>query len=115
MNPKLLEQIALAKQTGSNAMAKDFFAKTPGIQAGQGDDAPPVAGAPGPDEAEAGGDSDNGPPKPGALGGIPTNAGASNAPAGGDATPQLTPELLQELLALIKQQGGGAGSGPQGQ
>ena len=30
MNQKLLEQLALAKQAGTKAMAKDFFAKVPG-------------------------------------------------------------------------------------
>lgn len=110
MNQKLLEQIALAKQTGSNAMAKDFFAKTPGIEAGQGDDAPPV-GKPGDGSVDTDVPSPA-PGKPGILGDVPTDNDTSNSPDA-NAT-KLTPEMLQELLALIKQQGGGGAPG-QGQ
>lgn len=41
MNKKLLEQLALAKEAGTKAMAKDFFAPTPG--SGGADEAEPSA------------------------------------------------------------------------
>lgn len=105
MNPKkLLEQLALAKQAGTQHAAKNFFAPVPGS---------PAIEDKGSEMAEAGGDTDNGPSKPGALGDVPTNADATNMPKGADGA-QLTPEQLQELLQLLKQHGGGADDAPQG-
>jgi len=83
MNQKLLEQLALAKEAGAKAMAKDFFAPTPG--SGGANETAPIGG-----EALAHGDD-------------------KQAPMDGSGGPEaLTPEQLEELLALLGQQGGGA-------
>lgn len=82
-NPKLLQQLALAKQAGSQAMAKNFFAKTP--SPGAEDEA---AEHPEPDADQAGG---------------PSDMDADNQ-AGGE---QLTPEQLEEILRALESQGGG--------
>jgi hypothetical protein len=71
-DPRMKEQLALAREAGTKAMAKDFFAPTPG--------------AGGPSEAEM----EAAPPEEGA-----------EMPAG---EPELTPEQLEELLALLAQQ-----------
>lgn len=60
MNKALLEQLALAKEAGTKAMAKDFFAK-------------------------------------------PESA-VEEAPAEENAEGELTPEQLQELLAMLEQE-----------
>ena len=44
MNKKLLEQLALAKEAGTKAMAKDFFAPVPGAAEPDGDEAMPPEG-----------------------------------------------------------------------
>jgi hypothetical protein len=71
-DPRMKEQLALAREAGTKAMAKDFFAPTPG------------AGGPSDAEMEA----------------APPEAGGE-MPAG---EPELTPEQLEELLALLAQQ-----------
>lgn len=101
MNQKLLQQLALAKQAGTQGMAKDFFTKTPG----PGQD----AGADG--EPKPGGDMQTSAAPGDVTTAGPTNdeAGAGGAMPGGD---QMTPEQLQELLQLLEQQGGqGGGQG----
>lgn len=68
-DPRLKEQLALAREAGTKAMAKDFFAPTPG------------SGGPADGEMEA-------------------------QPAEGEAPmaePELTPEQIEELLALLAQ------------
>lgn len=82
-NPKLLQQLALAKQAGSQAMAKNFFAKTPSPGAENA-----AAEHPEPDADQAGG---------------PSDMDADNQ-AGGE---QLTPEQLEEILRALESQGGG--------
>lgn len=105
MNQKLLEQIALAKEAGSNKMAKDFFAKTPGA-GGPPDDAQGGGGAIGAtDPGDAAPDDAGGPPKPGILGGIRPNADASNAPVAPNPD-DITPEQIEELLQLLSAHGG---------
>lgn len=79
MDEKLLEQLRLAKEAGSKAMAKDFFAPTPG---GDDEAAEGEAGAP------AGDDSGG--------------SVAIDAQADG-----LSPEQLEELLRMLGDNGGG--------
>lgn len=110
MNQKLLEQIALAKEVGSNKMAKDFFAKTPGAGGpGDGSDAQTgtnVAAGPGAnDPGNMAPDDGTDPGKPGILGGMKPNADASNAPVAPNPD-DMTPEQLEELLHLLGSQGG---------
>jgi hypothetical protein len=76
-DPRMKEQLALARDAGTKAMAKDFFAETPGS-------------------------------------GGPTEAGevpeASDGQPAAEIPPELaalSPEQLEELLALLAQQGGG--------
>lgn len=77
MNKALLQQLALAKQAGTQAMAKDFFAKPPG---------------PGTDPAAEAEEA------------VQTSAeGASASAPEGEA--ELTPEQLEELLAQLQSQG----------
>lgn len=71
-DPRMKEQLALAREAGTRAMAKDFFAPTPG------------SGGPSDAEMEAA------PPE-----------GGEAAP---EAQPELTPEQIEELLALLAQQ-----------
>lgn len=104
MNQKLLQQLALAKQAGTQSMAKDFFAKTPspGTAPDAGGDAvaPAVTGGDamtaGPSNDEAAGQTDTGSPGHGGAGGT-----------GGAGGEQMTPEQLQELLHMLEQQQGG--------
>ena len=84
MNEKLLEQLRLAKEAGTSAMAKDFFAKTPGASPAEGG-------------AEPDGDEAAMPP----VGG--------DAAAGGGDLGGLTPEQLEELMRML---GGGGGGAP---
>ena len=84
---KLLQQLALAKQAGTKAMAKDFFAKVPGSSPAEG--SPEEEAAEAPDEASAEGDTPGG--------------------DAGDAS-GLSPEQLQELLRML---GGDVGGGAQ--
>ena len=72
-DPRMKEQLALAREAGTKAMAKDFFA--------------PAPGAGGPTDAEA------------AAGEPPA---VEMAEGGGE--PELTPEQIEELLALLAQQ-----------
>lgn len=51
---KLLEQLGLAEQAGTKAMAKDFFAPTPGTESSEG--SPAEESSESPDEAKAEGD-----------------------------------------------------------
>ena len=93
---KLLEQLALAKDAGRNAMAKDFFAKTPGPtdEAGGGMPPGPGAGIEDPNTEGAGGMAEEGDPSmPG------------QDAEGGEGQP--SEEELQELLQLLGQQGQG--------
>ena len=92
MNEKLLEQLRLAKEAGTKAMAKDFFAPTPGSAESEGGgelglegkgDMPPVDGAAPPEGA----------------GSVSVDAQAEG----------LSPEQLEELLAAL---GGTAGGTP---
>lgn len=55
MNPKLLEQLRLAKEAGTKAMAKDFFAPTPG-SGGPDEGSPQEEASESPDEAQTEGD-----------------------------------------------------------
>lgn len=74
-DPRMKEHLALARDAGTKAMAKDFFA--------------PAPGSGGPSDAEM------------AEGEMPM--------AGGEMPPELaalSPEQLEELLALLAQQGG---------
>jgi hypothetical protein len=73
-DPRMKEHLALARDAGTKAMAKDFFA--------------PAPGSGGPSDAEM---------------------EAEAAPTGGEVPPELaalSPEQLEELLALLAQQGG---------
>jgi len=95
-NNALLQQLALAKQAGTKAMAKDFFAKTPGPGAEPGaEGTPPVddvqTSAPG--DAQAGEQ-----PEPGEK--------SLDLEANGQ---DMTPEQLEELLRMLEAQGGGQG------
>lgn len=81
-DPRQKEQLALAREAGTRAMAKDFFA--------------PAPGAGGPAEGEMMGGEMGMDPQEGA-----------EAEAGGE--PELTPEQVEELLALLAQQQGNAG------
>lgn len=75
-DPRMKKHLGLARDAGTKAMAKDFFAPTPG--------------AGGPAEGE-----------------MPE---AAPVETGGEMPPELaelTPEQLEELLALLAQQGGG--------
>jgi hypothetical protein len=81
MNQKLLEQLGLAKEAGSNAMAKDFFAKTPGT----GGEETSTAGPTPADGQGAGQAAQPGEPE-------------------GD---ELTPQMLEELLQLLAGRGQG--------
>lgn len=90
MNPKLLQQLMLAKEAGSNRMAKDFFAKTPGTGG-------PEEGAPGAPPMDG---------KPGAM--PPAAAPGADGEAPGD---EMKPEDLEELLRLLQSQGGGQQQG----
>lgn len=72
-DPRMKEQLALAREAGTKAMAKDFFAPTPGSG--------------GPSDAEMA-------PAPAEGGEMP--------PVEGEA--ELTPEQIEELLALLAQQ-----------
>lgn len=76
-DPRLKKHLGLARDAGTKAMAKDFFAPTPGAGG-------PAEG----EQAEA----------------APMEAGESPAM---EQLEQLTPEQLEELLALLAQQGGG--------
>jgi hypothetical protein len=87
IDKKLLEQLQLAKQAGTQAMAKDFFAPTPG--AGQEEGSPEEEASESPDEAKAEGDM------PG--GGMEVHA----------KTDSITPEQLEELLRMLGGEGGG--------
>lgn len=78
-NDKLLEQLALAKEAGTKAMAKDFFAPTPGAS-----------------PAESG------------MEGSPAEE-SSESPGEAKAEGDLTPEHLEELMRLLEQQGGAGG------
>lgn len=75
-DPRMKEQLALAREAGTRAMAKDFFAPTPG------------SGGPADGEMEAA------PPDGG-------EAPGGEMPA---EQPELTPEQIEELLALLAQQ-----------
>ena len=85
MNKALLAQLGLAKEAGTKAMAKDFFAKPPG----------PAAEAP--DGSEAMQMS-----APGNLGEMKHGEGDEMPPS----ADELTPEQLEELLQLLGAQGG---------
>lgn len=96
---KLLEQLALAKEAGRNAMAKDFFAKTPNAaeEAGGGMPPGPGAGIEDPNMEGAGGMAEDGEPSmPGQM------------PEGSPEEEQgeSSPEELEELLRLLEQQQG---------
>lgn len=80
---KLLQQLAMAKQAGTSAMAKDFFSKTPGST--------PAEGSPEEEAAEP-----------------PAEASAEGDPAAGGNMGGMTPEQLEELLRMLGDQGGGA-------
>lgn len=72
-DPRQKEHLALAREAGTKAMAKDFFAPVPG----QGEEAAP------PEGVEA---------APAEGGGVPPELA------------ELSPEQLEELLALLAQQ-----------
>lgn len=99
MNPKLLQQLMLAKEAGSNRMAKDFFAKTPGTGGPEegAPGAPPMDGKPGAMPPSA---------APGSM--PPTAAPGADGEAPGD---EMKPEDLEELLRLLQSQGGGQQQG----
>lgn len=78
-DPRMKEHLALARDAGTKAMAKDFFAPTPG------------AGGPAEEMAEG--------EMPMGDGEMPPDLAA------------LPPEQLEELLALLAQQGGGEPEG----
>jgi hypothetical protein len=80
IDKKLLEQLQLAKQAGTQAMAKDFFAPTPGAGQEEGSPAEEASEPPAEAAAEGGG-----------------------KPAGDN----LTPEQLEELLRMLGDGGGG--------
>lgn len=92
MNPKLLQQLMLAKEAGSNRMARDFFAKTPGTGG-------PEEGAPGAPPMDG---------KPGAMPPAAAPGAGSDGEAPGD---EMKPEDLEELLRLLQSQGGGQQQG----
>ena len=71
-DPRMKEQLALAREAGTKAMAKDFFAPTPG----------------------AGG--------PSAAVMAPVDVSADGEAPSGETV--LTPEQIEELLALLEQQ-----------
>lgn len=73
-DPRQKEHLALAREAGTRAMAKDFFAPTPGPA----------------QEVEA--TEGAMPPEAGAEGGMPPELA------------ELSPEQLEELLALLGQQ-----------
>lgn len=79
MNEKLLEQLRLAKEAGTKAMAKDFFAPTPGG-----------------DEGTEGASDESGP--------MPPSEGSVSVDAQADG---LTPEQLEELMRTLGIEGGG--------
>lgn len=87
MNQKLLEQLQLAKEAGSNAMAKDFFSKPENPVEAPPDEAGMTEGQ------EPDGDE-----------GMPAQ-GLPAGPMGGEGEP--SEEELQELLRLLEQQGQG--------
>lgn len=93
-NNALLAQLGLAKQAGTQRMAKDFFAKTPspGTEPGA-EGAPPVEG----DDVQTSA-------APGAEGEAPEQ-GLEMEANGQD----MTPEQLEELLRMLESQGGGQG------
>lgn len=97
MNPKLLQQLALAKQAGTQSMAKDFFAKTPspGTEPDAGMQTSAVTGG---DAMTAGPSNDE------AAGQVGAGDPGQAAGQGGE---QMTPEQLQELLQMLEAQGGG--------
>lgn len=84
MNKALLAQLGLAKEAGTKAMAKDFFANPP---------------SPGTDPEAAAGEA------------VQTSAPEGMEGAeGAEAPPELdgmTPEQLEELLAMLEAQGPG--------
>lgn len=82
MNEKLLEQLRLAKEAGTKAMAKDFFAPTPG-----------------------GGESEPDGDEVAAVDGAPV-AGDGSVSADVQAE-GLTPEQLEELMRALNINGGG--------
>lgn len=91
MNKALLAQLGLAKEAGTKAMAKDFFAKppSPGTEPGAEPGVEPGL-------------------EPCAEGGVQTSA--ADAAEGEGMPPGLegvTPEQLQELLAMLEAQGQG--------
>lgn len=71
-DPRMKEQLGFAREAGTRAMAKDFFAPTPGAGGG---------------EAEAG-----------------AAPGAEAATEQASELEALSPEQLEELLALLAQQ-----------
>ena len=80
-DPRMKEQLGLARDAGTRAMAKDFFSPAPG----QGD--------------------------------VPEEAGAAPVEGGGEVPPELeglSPEQLEELLALLAQQSGDEEIPPEG-
>lgn len=90
MNKKLLDQLALAKQAGTQSMAKDFFAKTPSPGTEPAGDDMQTSAAPGGEAAEA-------PEAP--------EQGLEMEANGKD----MSPEELQQLLQMLESQGGGQG------
>lgn len=100
MDPKRLQQLALAKEAGSNKMAKDFFAKTPGTGG-----ADPGADQPGPGADQLG--------APGAPGGTPPMDGGGPGPGQPDGD-EIPPEQLEELIQLLESMKAQQGNGGQG-
>lgn len=99
MNKKLLQQLALAKQAGTQSMAKDFFAKTP--SPGTDPTADPAAGG---GAMPPGGDVQTS----AAPGGEPSEPGEKGLEMEANGQ-DMTPEQLEELLQLLQSQGGGQG------
>lgn len=83
---KLLQQLALAKEAGADAEAKDFFAPAPGSGGADDESGEPDGDEPDGDEMGDGG-------------------GMAHMKMEGQA--ELTPEQLQELLSMLSSQGGG--------